>query len=520
MAIAEQLIYYLYPSEQNGFREFSGKKGKKNIELQLFELSLKNPDAAAQELMEALYGKANRSAYKSTQLRLTEKLLDYYFILTGSDITRPRDIFRDLAVGMHLIKRSAWRPAAHCLFRAEQVALERRQYELLETIYSYQTQYTDELGIDVNVLLIKVRMNRQRYESWSNLNMTFALIRKKHREAVNSGKPLKRDEVLAELKAAYHPTIEEANDPAFMHQYWSLIRKVALSIKSYKLFERVLSRVYRRLKSAKAFLPTDAEFELGFLYMLAHAQFRNARFEQSMHTLDQAVELSRSLELAPMKITRKLNSLRASILNGVGRVQEAIPLIEDMLKNKSKHDHDPEFLNMQLSLAAYQYNAREYKPAVRTLNSLLGDKPHLTKLMGTEWRFKLEMFELISYYDRGMVDESLTQMQRIRAYYKDFFRAEEYARVEIYLGFVERMIKDPQCVTTEAFRQDVKSAQLNLRNDEEDIQAIAFYCWLTSKMFNRDYYDVLLNAIGWKRDSGLETRDSGALVDGGILEGR
>jgi len=65
------------------------------------------------------------------------------------------------------------------------------------------------------------------------------------------------------------------------------------------------------------------------------------------------------------------------------------------------------------------------------------------------------------------------------------------------------MIKDPQCVTTEAFRQDVKAAQLNLRNDEEDIQAIAFYCWLTSKMFNRDYYEVLLNAIGWKRDSGL-----------------
>jgi hypothetical protein len=36
------------------------------------------------------------------------------------------------------------------------------------------------------------------------------------------------------------------------------------------------------------------------------------------------------------------------------------------------------------------------------------------------------------------------------------------------------------------------------------MQAIAFYCWITSKMFGRDYYEVLLNAIGWKREGKVE----------------
>ncbi|MFN9801531.1 MAG: hypothetical protein ACK54P_16050, partial [Bacteroidota bacterium] len=103
------------------------------------------------------------------------------------------------------------------------------------------------------------------------------------------------------------------------------------------------------------------------------------------------------------------------------------------------------------------------------------DKATLTKWMGVEWRFKLDMFELISYYDRNLMDEAETQLQRMLTYYKEFFRAENYARVEVYLGFIKRMIKDPLVVTTEAFRQDVKVARLNLSNHQEDMKSIAFY---------------------------------------------
>jgi len=157
-----------------------------------------------------------------------------------------------------------------------------------------------------------------------------------------------------------------------------------------------------------------------------------------------------------------------------------------------------ELLNIQLNLAAYLYNAKDYKRAAKVNATFPHDTATLGQLMGTEWRFKYEMFQLISFYDRGHFDQADSLLKQMLAYYAHFFQADQYARVETYLQFVSRMIDDPNIVTTDAFRQDVKAAQLNMQREHEDIQAIAFYCWLTSKMFQRDYYEVLLHALGWK----------------------
>lgn len=500
MARIEQMVSTLTAYEVADLKDFLGRKRNQSAQIQLLEHIAEYPHALPSERMQALYGEEKRSAYKSCAARLTANFIQYILIRTDDDEGNIKEALPLLAVARFMIRKGAYKLAAEFLSRSEEAALGARQYELLETVYTWQLQHSIAMELNAQEVKEKWQKNRKKHDSMIQLNISFAEVARQHAEAKLRGQVLNRDAIIGETYAKVRPGIEEANDPAYMYRLFSLIRNVATSNKAYKEFEPLVSSVYERLKNKQCFLPGDSEFQLQFLYMIAHAQYRNARFNEALDTLGQAKQLRDKLSILPPTITYKLISLHASILNGAGKVEESIPMIEKCLKQRGKYDEDTELLNMKLSLAAYQYNAREYKPAVRTLNSLLGDKPHLTKLMGTEWRFKLEMFELISYYDRGMVDESLTQMQRIRGYYKDFFRADEYARVEIYLGFVERMIKDPQCVTTEAFRQDVKAAQLNLRNDEEDIQAIAFYCWLTSKMFNRDYYDVLLNAIGWKRE--------------------
>jgi tetratricopeptide (TPR) repeat protein len=499
MAISEQLIFIFDKYEQAGFREYILRKSRSKRDLELFDAVINNPEASPNELMVLLYGKPNRSAYKSTQTRLTEKLRDYLVYLGGGPLGFG-EIYQDLAGAAQLLKRRAWQSALHFLNRAEEQAIHYRQYNILELIYSTELSEVANLGLDLVILTAKWKKNRERLDGMIRLNTVVAEVKLRHEEARARGSVLDSEAVLEEVRAEVRPTPEQANDPVYMERMVSLIRDLATSTKEYQAFERVVSGIYWRLKKKNHFQAGDADIEHSFLYMLGHAQFRNARFAEAMETLEQAKALRERMTVVPKTVTRKLIAIEASILNFTGRVVEAIPLLEKCLSQRGKFENDEELLNMQLSLAAYLYNARDYKRAVKVLNTFPYDKPTLTKLMGIEWRFKLDMFELISFYDRGMMDESETQLQRMRSFYKEFVQAEEYARVEVYLGFVKRMIDDPLAVTTEQFRRDVKAAQLNLSSRDEDMQAMAFYCWITSKIFQRDYYEVLLNAIGWKRE--------------------
>ena len=503
MAIAEQLIAILDGFEPAAVREFIQRRGKSKRDLQLFNAIIQNPGATPNELMLLLYGKPNRGAYKATQARLTEKLRDYLVHLGGGTLGYG-ELYLDLAAAEQLIKRRAWSCAIHFLNRAEEQAIHYRHYNLLEMIYSTELREVTNLGLDLTALEAKWKANRSRLDSIIRLNAMAARVRLRHEEARAHGKVLDSNAMLKEILDEVRPDLSEADDPMYNERMVSLIRDLATSTKEYPGFERVVSGCYHRLKKRNAFQAGDADLEHSFLYMIGHAQYRNARFDEAMTTIGEARALRERMTVVPKQVTRKFAAIEASILYLTGKVHEAIPLLEKFLTQGSAHEQDKELLNMQLNLAACLYSAREYKRAVKVLVTLPYDKATLTKWMGVEWRFKLDMFELISYYDRNLMDEAETQLQRMLTYYKEFFRAENYARVEVYLGFIKRMIKDPLVVTTEAFRQDVKEARLNLSNHQEDMQAIAFYCWITSKMFSRDYYEVLLNAIGWKREGKVE----------------
>jgi tetratricopeptide (TPR) repeat protein len=496
MAISEKLIFILDKYEQAAFRE-SLRKGKSNRDIQLFDAVIKYPNATPNDLMTKLYGGPNRPAYKSTQTRLTDKLRGYLFQLSGG-VVATSEMYHDLAVGGLLIKRMAWSEALHFLSRAEEQARIARSYEALENIYCTMLSEAVNLGLKPQQVFDKWQENRRRLDAMVHLNVVFNEVSYKHAEAKRIGTVLDKEAVLNEALNVVELTPEKANDPVYMFRFMTLVRNVATSNKIYQQFERSLARIYGGLKRINAFQEADADLELQFQFMLSHAQYRNARLDDALDTLALAKSISRRLPFVAVKTVRKLIALEGAILNVTGRVKLAIPLLEKALSKRGKYETDKELLNIQMNLIAYLYNAREYKKAVQVLESFPYDRPTLGQLMGAEWLFKLDMFELISYYDRSMYDKAEAQLNKIRQQYDTLFQTEVYARVKVYLGFVERMIADPFIVEEPEFREDVRNARLNLSQGDEDIQAIAFHCWITCKIFKRDYYETLLYAIGWK----------------------
>jgi hypothetical protein len=83
-------------------------------------------------------------------------------------------------------------------------------------------------------------------------------------------------------------------------------------------------------------------------------------------------------------------------------------------------------------------------------------------------------------------------LNSIERKFGDMFEKEPYIRVKTFLRLVRRYFRDPFFAASEEFEGQVEDSLEKLPREREDLQAMAFYCWLRAKMHNRNYYKVLL----------------------------
>ncbi|MFN8862752.1 MAG: tetratricopeptide repeat protein [Flavobacteriales bacterium] len=500
MAFTEILILDLKKIEQATFRSSLAKSGKADsVELKYFDYVHKNPGCTPQDIMHALYGEGKREAFKKVQQRLAGKIITYHQQLDEFDVSPHGDTHREQMLAQKFIRRKNWIAAKKYLDVVEQNAINTRKYELLEWVYTLHLRHCQDFELSARETIQKRDANRALHHRFCQIDEIFALLNERYAKARRSGVVLDKDEIVREALKQCELTPAEANNPAFMVKLMSLLRKVAASNKDWVGFERVVTKVLFRMKRAGCFTPADVEWEVALHDMVAHSLYRNAEFEEALKIVESADELARQMPGANRAAAIKRIALRAAIYNFTGRVKEAIPILQKALSELSPHESPEDGLDMRMNLAAYHYNARQYKEAVQVLQSIPFDNNTLGEIMGLEWRFKKEMFELISFVDRNIPEKALTTLRRMKETFGIFFKQSQYSRVPTYLEFVELLVKDPQIVHKPAFLEKLKEAKLNLPNAHEDLHAIMFHCWVTCKIFNQDYYETLMKAIEWKR---------------------
>jgi hypothetical protein len=80
-------------------------------------------------------------------------------------------------------------------------------------------------------------------------------------------------------------------------------------------------------------------------------------------------------------------------------------------------------------------------------------------------------------------------------HFREMFASPIYGRAKIYMDFIKEFINDPEWVKKVGFFRKAKPLLKKKPNEQEDTQAMAFYCWLISKKENKAYYEVLLSTV-------------------------
>lgn len=502
MSVLEQIIAHLDAYERNEFLAYVERQPRNAREQEIVRLLLRDNPPDSNEMKELLYPsdgkKANhkRDAYNGLRKQVLNRLYQWIMLTRmDSDFSTDGRVYSLITTGRLMLERNAVDTCSHLLHQAEKLAILSRQYDVLESIYSYLIAHSVEMDLNVKEVIGKWERNRKRYDRICFLQRVYAIQRQSVRNAMRLGKALTPEISIKSIFKEVVVSHDDANDPAFMYMLCRIVRTGLSSGKDYTAFERFVSKIYTRFKSKGMLTPHDKEFELGFLYMCAHAAYRNRKFALAEEHCKMMGEILGERGARQHPIFPKYAAVRAGVAALTGRNAEAIKLMESALEHRVDTTEISEWLNNQLNLAVYYFQADNFRKCNRTLQLIEGNHDYLVNEMGLEWCFKKNMIELIVQYELGNEDISLKSCDRIKLLYGEMLGQAMYQRVGIFLEFIRRMIKDPNIVTTPEFLADVKNAQLAWPGYKEDVQAITFFCWLRSKMTMRQYYEVLLERM-------------------------
>lgn len=493
-----ETISVLDTSQKKEFANFLNIQRQLNErrDAQLFQLMVSNPQMTSEALFRELYPDGNRNAYHTLRKRLFVKLQEFISIkLMEGDVTPSSSITSMLNVGQFFIDKQRPQLALKSLLKAKRKAARYQLYSQHLDVLKMLMLNVDSFKLNHDRLFREWQKIKQLLDLDVKITLSTALIRSKLNEAKQSGEVLVLQEIAETELAKLGVQSNAITEPSIAFRIAEIIRSTIVATKEYSQFEHYIESIYNRLKSAGSFKENDLKFELGFLYMMAHAKYRNRRLKEA----DQFIrvlrmESEKAPEATKNEFMAKYRMMRASIEAYSGRNDKAIEIMEMALVDEKKLRIQDK-LNMRLNLVVYYFQSELFEEAWSLLEKFDDSDRKIKKVMGKEWLFKKLLITVILLVELGENQQAKTKLSALERTFQEFLSFEQYDRVGGFLHVIRWVINDPTKVASSKFEEKVNALIQRLPGDREDIQAMTFYCWVKSKMIQRPYYEVLVETI-------------------------
>ncbi len=496
MYLLEEMICHLSADERRRYRLYTAND-KGTIERKLFDLYTKNPLAGKSGAMKLLYKNESKTgAYTASRLRLINRIVEFVAHDLAIVIEDPRAlvmVYVLVAYKYHHAK--AWAVVRHFSLKAESMCITYRMYALLEGVYNFMIQNAADLDVDFRELLQKQQINGARFDRIRALNAAGTEMEIEVRAAKQQGQVLEPEIIFHQMTEKYSLSAEEQVDPAFRLRVLRIFRTALLSAKRYVELDELIITTYNELTAADAFSGPAGEDELNLLYMLAHSKYRNKQFAAAMDILTRFKERSTNISWTPWVLILKTKSLEAAILVYTGKNDIAIANLEELRKERPHEHYVREWLNIDLGLAVYYFNAGQFRKAIGLLNELHLPEVNADDWMGKEWCFKMDLIEIITHNEQGNDDLVVQYLRRLKKHYKDLLRSKPYANAARFVDMCTKVMGDPNIIDEPAFRNKVRDMIGHWELDISDLQAVTFFCWLKSKLHKLPYYELLIEEV-------------------------
>lgn len=496
-----QIIQTLATDDQKEFRAFIKRQQsrRERKDLELFNLLCAQPGVSTEEILLVLYpAKPNRNAYHALRKRLMAHLMDFVVLKQlEADTTAASSLMGMLSLSRYLFAHQAEQLAWKYLLKAEKVAVENEQFELLNSIYNLQMEQSMSATAPALESIIDKRYtNKALTDEEERANMAYSIIKQRLRTYRLEGGEMDFDALVIDVLERFQLTDAIARRPKILYRIMSIIRSGIIAKKEFYGFEPFVIGQYQALEASHGFTKSSHVYKLNLLYMIAHVLYRNRRFERAaiyLQMLNENLHAFGGLHRADFE--PRYVMLLAACQVYAGENADAVALVEALLADETVKLTLLQELNCRVNLAVYYFNQDGFKAANRLLLDFGHSDQWYGKKLGREWVLKKNLIELIVQYELGNDDLTENRIRSMERNFRDLFHHPVYQRVQPFLKFIRQMINKPDFVETELYEKQVRATLVNVPREQEDLQAMAFYAWLKSKMLRQPYYEVLLDVV-------------------------
>ena len=494
----QELINTFSEEDKREFRVFINrqKSKKQRKDLDLFELI--NEQTPPKKIEAKLYDRPNKVAYHTLRKRLLKHLSDFIVLKQiDGDTTAVSSITGLISLATYLFKKQSYDFAWRTLLKAETTAIDNEQHELLNNIYQLQIEESDnEFAPDIDDIYNKWVTNKKLVDENEKANIGYNFIKKELNTIKLKSEEKNLEKLITQLLKKYDLSDIVLKRPQILYKVLDLTRRVMLSNKDFYSFEPYIIKMYNELNNKHGFSKRNHFYKINIIYMIAHILYRNRKFEESNKYLELMQENMKSYNNAYyQQFFPKYIQLKAANFSYNNNNEKAIATLEEVNQKAMKKILISEQMNIQINLCVYYFNQDLFKAANQIIQTFNHTDSWLEKKMGKEWVLKKNLIEMIIQFELGNID---IVMNRIRAFQRSFsgmYQQSIYQRVEEFITFIKLLIDQPAVIKSVEFKNEMSQKLINAPQEKEDLQAMAFYCWMKSKMINQKYYDVLLDVV-------------------------
>jgi hypothetical protein len=497
----QEVIWTLGDSQRKEFVFFiqrnKYRKGRKD--LQLFNILKSERQYSPKEITQQLKT-PNSNAYHTIRKRLFAHLADFIVIQsTTRDASSYSHVNALLSVVIYLFDKSLNNQAWKYLLIAEETSIKHDFTDLLNTLYLLQIEKCHlQDGTEISKIIKKYDQNKEQLVQSERVQIASSLIQNKL--LVESKKGITVDFQKLVNSSLEDLSINDAvlHNPRVALAITKIIRSGTVALKNFHQFEYFVTTTFEKsYRNRRQYNPV---IKAEFLYLIAHAYYRNRKFGNSLSKIK---ELTTELLNCSMSTTQnyyaKVNQLKASNLMFLNKIDDSIVTLKQLLTNTSKLSL-VEKTNTITVLGIYSFLNNDLSEAKKQVALLNKSDEWYRKNMGLEWLFKKLLMEIVLYIDLSEQDRAYLDLvdSKVKSFERTFKILKSnpiFNRAFSYLNLIK---KSQGIYNKKELTKEIKKNIEFLAHEEEDIQAMSFYAWIKSKSIGQNFYKTLLEVANKK----------------------
>ncbi|SFW76605.1 hypothetical protein [Chitinophaga sancti] len=488
-----ELVKLLNNVEKQSFKQFLQRKNKRGDVKNLVLLDLIETDDI--KGMEKLYHpEKNNDAYHALRKRLQDNLLLFLSQKTFENgHSDTYDALRLLVVSRFLLENDVVRVAFKCLDKAERLAEQSEQFNLLNELLLLKLQYAHLPGAeDLDALTARFLQNQEQMQREAKLNMAYAFLRKELKEIQLEGKIVNLTSLMIATIRKYKIATRDLMTYKSVYQILFIANEYAAIQQNYDLIEHYIKRTNQFIQTQEHKKQANLFYHISILYLLANFHLRRKDFLHSSAYLQEMMELMVTDSRYHALFYLRHQLLAALNLFFTASPEAAIAILQESLSNTKQTTKPEDVEDLRICLTMFLALVND-KKCLKQLTLLTRTDAWYEKRMGMLWTIRKNLMEIMVHAQFSNTELAMSRLISFRRRYKKYLLTTAEERVLLFLKQVEKYLQKPDVVFDPGYQKTVSDMAEQVENS--DIFSLSFIAWLISRWEKKSAYNVVLTLI-------------------------